>query len=433
MKHLLQQPRPDVIITNRRQRDGGAFSGTAKQQLDILADAIRNGAEYVDIEMSWGPALVNKVLSLRRKTDIIVSYHNFKETPKTLHTIYQQLKACNCQIIKIATMATTITDCKRMFHLIDNARADRRQIIGLCMGEQGEISRILGGRHGNFLTFAPLNSGQQTAPGQRTIDELINIFHVPVLRKQTKIFGLIGNPVTHSKGIYFHNLAFKRKKVDAVYVNFLTIDLKKFIKLFSQDITGASVTMPFKEDIVPMLDILHGNAADLRVVNTIIRHRDTLHGYNTDLPAITGLIQRHRLKNKNVVILGTGGTSKTMAFASLQLRANTTIIGRSPENAQSLARELNCKWGTFDELSDIPCDVLMNGTSVGMREHDSRTMLVPKKYLRENMVVVDAVSSNDLTPLLQTAKSRGCHLITGNELFQRQAELQSRLFLKNIP
>lgn len=432
LEQLLQQPRPKVIITNRRASEGGQFTGTAKNQLEILTTALQSGAEYVDIEMSWGTDIVRELLSLRKKSKVIVSYHNFTETPKQLEAIYRHLKKVNGQIIKIAVMANTITDCKRMFQVIEQAREDRQQIIGLCMGEQGEISRILGGLYGNFLTFASLNSKQQTASGQRPVDDMVNMFRADTLNNRTKIFGLIGNPVAQSEGIHFHNIIFTRKKCNAVYVNFLTTDLKRFITTFANDISGASVTMPFKEQIVPLLDILQGEAAELRAVNTVIRHRGKLTGHNTDLPAITGLIKQHRLKNKNVVVLGTGGTSKTMAFASLLLRANTTIVGRSPEKAQSLARELNCGWAAMEELPHISCDLLMNGTSVGMPGKHSGKQLVPKNYFHKDLVVFDAVNSNHLTPLLTSAKAKGCHIIDGNELFMRQARLQSKLFLAAI-
>jgi 3-dehydroquinate dehydratase/shikimate dehydrogenase len=432
LDQLLQQPRPKLIITNRRKDEDGKFSGTANQQFEILSEAIRLGADYVDVEFSWEEKFIKNLLSQSNKTKVICSYHNFKETPINIEALYRKMRKTGAHIIKIATTANDIADNKMIFDLLKQSCKDRQKLIALCMEEAGVISRILGGKFGNYLTYASLSDKEQTADGQLTYDELKNLYRVDQINYRTNIFGLVGNPVKHSKGIFFHNKIFSSKQLNAVYVNFLVSDLQEFISKFRNVFNGISVTMPFKEEIVNLLDRFELNSVRLGIYNTVIKRNDKLIGFNTDLPAIVSLLKkRTNLRGKEVVVLGTGATSETMAFAALSNNCKTTIIGRNPKKAEILAKELGCEWTTLDNLQSPSPDILMNGTSVGMKGNRQKT-IVPKSLLKKGMIIFDAVYNPTMTPLLQDAVEAGCKIITGLELFQKQAQLQSKLFSESI-
>jgi 3-dehydroquinate dehydratase/shikimate dehydrogenase len=427
---LLARPRPKVIITNRRKEEGGRFRGTPKQQLEILSEAIALGAEYVDVEMSYGPEVLKPLLALRGNTNVIVSHHDFSETPADLETICRRMAATGADILKIATMARDINDNRRMLDLVKSVSKTDRKIIGLCMGEAGQISRILQGVAGGFLTYGAEDEEAVTAPGQLILDELRKTFAVTGANRRTRIFGLVGNPVSQSKGIYLHNAIFQRSSVNAVYVNFLVNDLSSFLATYRDMVSGFSVTMPFKQAILPMLDETDGEVASLDSVNTVISRKGKLVGYNTDLPAIVALLQKRcSLRHKDVVILGTGATAKTMAYATILNGARVTIIGRAAAKAEALASELGCGWASMAALGTLQPDILMNGTPVGMAP-DTKSTLVPHSLFRREMIVFDAVYNPPMTPLLLEAEAAGCRIITGVEFFNQQAELQSSIFLK---
>ncbi|HEV8538300.1 MAG TPA: type I 3-dehydroquinate dehydratase [Bacteroidota bacterium] len=437
LEELLKRRRPKVIITNRRSQEGGAFTGSAAEQIDILSQASRLGAEFLDIEISWGFDHVRELMQKSRKSSVIVSYHNFVETPADLMSIYRKIRSTNAYVVKIATHAASIDDNTRIFELCDAARRDRQRIVALCMGERGEISRILGAKYGSFLTFGSASALESTAPGQRTVEDLQKVFRIHTLASRTKVFGLIGNPVSQSEGIYFHNRIFARESANAVYVNFLVDNLAAFMISFREMIAGASVTMPFKEEIMTQIDNISETAATVHAVNTLVRRRGKLHGHNTDFPAMSALFQeRMKLKGKNVIVLGTGGTAKTMAFAALTHGARTTILGRSMEKAESLGKLLGCSYAALEHLPDLPCDILMNGTSVGMAGVSSpgpdQSPVHPNFFRKKRIVVFDAVYNPPMTQLLRDAKAFHCETISGVELFQRQAQLQSKLFLESL-
>ncbi len=155
------------IVTNRTSLEGGRFWGSEQKRVSYLESAISLGAEYVDIELNHYHPLE------RGKTKLIVSHHNFEKTPSNLREIYQKIAAKNPDIVKIATKANNPLDSFRMLGLI--AEADR-DMIGICMGKEGLITRVYGPLFGSYLTFASLENGKASAPGQLSFEELKQVW-----------------------------------------------------------------------------------------------------------------------------------------------------------------------------------------------------------------------------------------------------------------
>src|SRR5579862_2766469 len=427
LPELLRRPRPSVIVTNRIAAEGGRFSGSEAEQFDILSRAMRLGAEYIDVELAWGRKFINRLSSVNRQTKMIASYHNFRETPKGLGKTYESLVRTGTYATKIATMASDISDNRIIFDLLRRARTEKRRIIGLCMGDRGQISRILTHRYGGFLTYAPLKEDCATAPGQLSLAELIKTYSVHTLNSRTRLFGLLGNPVSRSKGVFYHNRVFQRRKMNAVYLNFLADDISRFMDSFRTAFTGLSVTMPFKETIIPFLDNLDESTGPLGAVNTVVVKRGKRIGFNTDMPAVQALLKPLGPRQKNTIVLGTGGTAAAMACAARILGSNTTIVGRNREKTEELAERFDCRAASFEELAALPCDILMYGTSIGMNPENDPEIL-PPLFLKKKMAVIDAVYGGQETPLVARAREIGCIVIPGMELFERQAKFQSKLF-----
>src|SRR5208283_5342985 len=143
----------------------------------------------------------------------------------------------------------------------------------------------------------------------------------------------------------------------------------------------------------------------------------------TDYLAIVDLLkQRTSLKGKSVVVLGTGSTARAMVYVSILQCAFVTLLGRPQEKAESLADEFSCAGDSLENIQHYRADILMNGTSVGMTGNDSsRSSIVPKNFLQKNMVILDAVYAPPMTALLRQAKAAGCIVISGKELFEKQA------------
>ena len=247
---ISRKPCP-LIMTCRKKDEGGKFSGTEERRLEILKKCIEFGADYLDIELSSGKEIVSELIENKDNSRIIVSYHNFDLLPENIDNIYAEIKATGCDIVKAACMANSLPDNLRMFELIKKAKNEDINIIGICMGEKGEISRILNTAYGSYLTFGCLDKGKESAPGQISCEFLKHIYRADKLNLDgLKIYGLVGKPVSESKGYIVHNLMFKENDMNAVYLNFLVDDLKNFVDKFRDIVSGFSVTMPYKQDIM---------------------------------------------------------------------------------------------------------------------------------------------------------------------------------------
>jgi 3-dehydroquinate dehydratase/shikimate dehydrogenase len=424
-KSLKSKTKP-VIITNRPEREGGKFNGSEQDRLHLLQKAIELGADYVDIEYDS-----IKQITRRSNSKIIISHHNFKETPHNLSKIYDDICQHKPDIVKIVTYANDITDNIRIFELLKSAKVPT---ISFCMGELGYISRILTSKFGGFLTFASLEKGKESAPGQLTVDELSKIYHFKNINKETKLYGIIGNPVSHSMSPAIHNAAFTEKGLNNVYVPLKIANIGTFIKECRKiDFQGFSVTIPHKESVLPFLDDLDHTARKIGAINTIVNQNGKLTGYNTDcVAAVMGLEcsmkeTNETLNNKKVSIIGAGGAARAIAFGLEQKGCDITIFNRTIERAEKLSHDVKCKFESFEEIHQINSDILINTTSIGMFPNVDQTP-VPKNILKEGMIVFDAVYNPIETRLLRDAKEQGCHTVNGLSMFINQAAEQFRLW-----
>src|SRR3989339_252245 len=273
LKSLLKAKKP-LIITNRKKSEGGFFPGSEKERLKLLKEAVKLGADYVDIELSSGKKAIGDLIKIKGKTKLIVSWHNFKETPDAgkLSRIYSDIKKLNPDLVKIVTYANNITDNFRVFKLIKKAKRERTEIISFCMGEKGEISRVLTTIYGGFLTFAALSKEKATAPGQLSIDEL-DSYNFKHLDSKTKVLGLLGNPVKHSRMPAIFNSAFRKNRMNYVYLRFPAEDVGQFVRNFRKDdnFYGFGITIPHKEEVMKYLDYVDLTAKKIGAVNTAVK------------------------------------------------------------------------------------------------------------------------------------------------------------------
>ena len=418
-----------VIVTCRSKIDGGQFKGPDEDRIKLLRDALKTGADYVDIEVSTPREHLQPFLEEGDPSKIILSFHDFSHTPEDFNPLYDAMCEMPGDIIKIVTYARDLTDNLKMFDLLKRARNEKRKLIGLCMGDLGEISRVLSPLFGGFLTFGSLETGQESAPGQMPAKTLRDIYRVNTARSDFKVYGVIGNPISKSQGYLVHNRAFQEKGSSDIYVSFRVDNVEKFYNSFKDFISGLSVTMPAKEQIMPLLNRIDETAAKIGAVNTVVKEGDDWVGYNTDCSgAIAALEACTLLQGKNVLILGSGGTAKAIGYGVKEKGGQLTVTyNKNKERGESLAKELDCEVVHARDAGTRSIDILINCSPVGMSPNVSETPFLARDF-KEGMVVFDSVYNPLETKLLREAKAAGCTVIPGSELFINQAARQFELW-----
>jgi len=174
---LTQRTKP-FIVTNRRKEEGGRFEGEERKRLEILRQAMDQGADYIDVEMGSEEVLLQSLIEEQRrnceKTELLLSYHDFRETPSSpaLYDLFDRMIEIKAKIVKIVTFAQSYEDNLRILSLIPYAKKRGQEIIAFCMGEKGKVSRILAPMMGAVWVYASSSHGRGSAPGQLTAPEL---------------------------------------------------------------------------------------------------------------------------------------------------------------------------------------------------------------------------------------------------------------------
>ncbi len=417
-----------VIATCRRAASGGKFRGSIASQLDVLGKAAAAGCQLLDVELQTASKCKPEQLrKLRSRAAMILSFHDFRGTKKLDETLEKML-AYPADFYKVVSTATTLSDNVQMIKFLAR-EGDRHSLVSMCMGEQGIISRVLGVRAGSLFTFGSASAGEETAPGQVTAQELRSVYRIEQVDQATRVYGVAGDPVAHSLSPAIMNAAFRRENVNGVYLALHAKTLKDLLTCVREvPIHGISVTMPYKQAILPYLDNTDAHTTKIGACNTVVRAQDgKLYGFNTDAAGVVRPLERRlsTLENARILVLGAGGAARAAVFGLRERGAEVYILNRSAAPAKKLARSARARTIKRADLKKLAFDVIINATPVGMG--NTRETPLQEKEINARYVF-DMVYDPGETKLLKLAKERGAQIIPGIEMFVHQAARQFEIW-----
>ncbi len=264
---------------------------------------------------------------------------------------------------------------------------------------------------------------------------------------KTKVFGIIGNPVSHSLSPVLHNFVYRYYNLDCIYVPFpfhihKNSDKKLILSLFKNFmIQGLSVTIPYKNLAYQLSNERDYLSNFTKSCNTLIFKNNKLYGYNTDGKGfLDALLKYNEIKNKNVLLLGYGGSSSAIA-ASLLLHnqiQSLIITGRNLKKAKILVNLLNknikhniyCASKNILDIYNQEVDIIINTTPLGMKGYKEEALPIPENFILKKHIVMDIVYNPIKTKLIMVAKSKKAKIIEGYWMLLYQAIYQMELFLE---
>jgi 3-dehydroquinate dehydratase/shikimate dehydrogenase len=295
------------------------------------------------------------------------------------------------------------------------------------MGEIGLPARILALREGSALAYAPVAAA--TAPGQVSLDDMKHLYRAHALTCRTRVYGVIGDPVGHSLSPLLHNTGFVARHVDAVYLPFLVHDLRDFLKAVPEfGIRGFSVTIPHKQSILKYLRECDPLAAEIGAVNTVVVRRDgSLFGCNTDYVGILRALEKKIvLAGSRVLIFGSGGAARAVAFALAKAGALVGICARREKAARWLAKAASGEVVPRRALRSESFDAILNATPIGMHPHGQISPLSSREL--NCRIVMDLIYRPQRTQLLKLAAQKRISTVSGVEMFLVQGFAQWELW-----
>jgi 3-dehydroquinate dehydratase/shikimate dehydrogenase len=460
----------EVIATCRMSAEGGLWDGDESQRVSLMESVGLAGADYIDFELdAWQrSANIRQKIGLvcedgtttdRPRRKLILSKHDFERTPTNLATIFAGLQNEPAQAVKLACKANRITDAVRMLEALRTAcnrsstlplaRGGQGGVIALSMGEAGVLTRVLAGKVGGLLTFASLETGKESAPGQLTLEQMRTLYRWDSLRADTKVYGVIGCPVAHSMSPAIMNASFGETGYNGIY---LPMRVEPAYEEFASfvgaciarpwlDLSGCSVTIPHKENLLRFVGERGGEVEPLAdrigAANTLCITPGSredgsdaqVAAFNTDYRGamdalLAGLTNTgHDLRDAAVAVLGAGGAGRAIVAGLIDAGARVTIYNRTADRAKQLADEFGAIARPWEQRDRLQADVVVNCTSIGMWPNVESSPL-PEETLRANMVVFDTIYNPVETHLLCEARARGCRLIDGVAMFVGQAAAQ---------
>ncbi|MDQ3490896.1 MAG: shikimate dehydrogenase [Acidobacteriota bacterium] len=394
----------------------------------------------------------------------ICSFHDFSGVPDNLEKIYNRLKATDADVVKIAIQAHDITDSiplwkllnkvkrekqrkldsLKLWNLSEHAKADNNEIIPIAMGEAGKWTRILGLAHGAFMTYASLESGSETAPGQISAKDLIEVYRVKQLNENTSVYGIIGGNTGYSVSPFIHNAAFKKCKLNSVFLPLQVKNLDEFMRRMVKPATrgvelnfaGFSVTIPHKQTIIKHLDSMDETAKKIGAVNMVKIENGKLYGFNTDAHGFIEPLKKAfgDLRHARVAVFGAGGAARACIYALKLEGAEVSLFARDLQKADKLVSDFGIsiqQLTTDNRQLTTGFDIIVNATPLGTKGELENETIATAENLRGVKLIYDLIYNPIETLLISEAKQAGVPTLNGLEMLIGQGAKQFEIWNGN--
>lgn len=441
------------IVTCRSAKEGGRSTANGSERARRLVTVTHDTGAYIDFEYAdWlrSDQVREQLLGATATQDfgthhLILSAHDFSGDSMDMRLQLNTMReASETACLKVAKTTSRIDDS---FAALDAMHEAGRRAVAIAMGEAGLWTRVLAKKLGAFATYCALDADTITAPGQLTLDEMVDLYRWADINESTRVFGVLGDPVGHSMSPALFNRWFAESDINAVYLPLLADrnadSLKRFLDGCRQrpwlDIGGFSVTIPHKSTALQWV----GDGADrlarwIGAINTLTFGPEQVSGLNTDCYAAVSAVvnalrcERCDLAGTAVDILGSGGSARAVILGLFQLGCELTVYGRSEQKTRTLAEEFGAQAKDWEQRSKRRGELLINCTSVGMWPHVDESPM-SEDSLRGCRLVFDLVYHPLETKLLREARAIGASTLSGLDMFIRQAATQFELWTGALP
>jgi 3-dehydroquinate dehydratase/shikimate dehydrogenase len=405
------------------------------------ADRRRNFA-YVDLEDDLDvPSLEEAARTFH--TRIIRSWHNMDGVDDDLAGKLKGMRRVGDELVKAAVMPHSLNDVIKVFRAAQETK-DMEKILS-CMGVFGTHTRILAEHFGSRICYTSVQepgSGAPAVPGQLPPKELAEFYRFREITEKTKLFAVSGFPLKVTESPRFFNPVFEIEQTDAVYIPIIADSIHSLMQ-YAEEIgfSGISVTIPYKQEILPYLKHKSPEVISIGACNTAVASPDGWKGYNTDgagfSSSLLSFIKKKDLRGKRITIVGAGGAARAVAAEVYRLKGKALVLNRTPARARSLASAYRFAWAALDsqgaDMMYRYSDIIIQASPVGMNPQPDADPIDFYKFSGKE-IVMDLIYKPEKTRCLKRAEEAGCRTLNGSDMLHRQARLQYGFFMgKEFP
>jgi 3-dehydroquinate dehydratase/shikimate dehydrogenase len=425
----------------RRTKDGGFWTGSEAERLTLLRQCVIDKADYVEIELDVADQ-IRPFPGCKR----VISYTNMQETPADIADIYAQCRQKSPDVVKLTTLARTPEEAWPLVQILAKT-SEPTVVCGL--GKPGVMLSILGKKIGAPWTYAALEKGMETYPGQHSVRELEEVYHYRAIERGTRLIGVTGFGAAEYATLSGLNAGLAELKLPARCLPLGVGDMGVFRKVIDAvrlaalvvDDAHRSAIMEVATDAEPL-------AKEAEAADVLLHKQDRWHAYNTlcraGISALEAAIHKKHasdkpLQGRMVMIVGTNGTAATMAFAVKQRGGVPILAGRDRDAAHAIAQKQECRFVPFEALYSTVHDTLIVCSEEKIhakgKQHEEG---IHPGYLKPTFTVMDLTSLGTPSRFIQEAVERGCSLVKPRQILVDMVLLQLKLILgektgKDVP
>jgi 3-dehydroquinate dehydratase/shikimate dehydrogenase len=423
-------PGKPLLYTLRSRAEGGAVETSPERRKRRILDAAAR-YDFVDLEMARDlvPEVLKKVPPERR----VISWHGPATPLANLQGCFRRMAATEAALYKLVPAANQPGE--ELAPLLLLKGLERRDVIAFASGLAGVWTRLVAPRLGAPVVYGA--AGEIAgAPGQPAIRSLVEDYGLPFLPPVSALFGIVGNPVSHSLSPRIHNAAYWELGIPALYLPFHTESFGDFwlevvesgaLEEIGLPVRGLSVTAPYKEAALAVAGAESPRAELIGAANTLVWNHGVWEAEATDPDGVVAPLRERGIpiEGRTAAVVGTGGAGRSAAAGLAAAGAQVTLVNRGAERGLQAASLLHLPFVPLAELDPSGFDVLVNATSLGRGEGEA--LPFPVDGLRPGAVVIDMVYGEGPTPLLRAAAARGAVTVDGREVLLGQADGQFRM------
>ncbi|HET6452461.1 MAG TPA: type I 3-dehydroquinate dehydratase [Spirochaetia bacterium] len=422
-----------AILTVRRTVDGGRYAGPETDRAALLTRLLAGGFTYVDLEEDLQAPGVDRA-ARAAGTRIVRSLHDTRGVPAGLAARVRSMARGPDEIVKAAVTPRSARELAEVLDACEPRGSSLRVVLG--MGDIGFATRVLAGRLGSAWCYASPTE-EAVAPGHVTPRTLEETYRFRSVGPSTALYGVVGNPVMHSKSPWIHNRAFDETGLDAVYVPLQVPDIDSLWGIADRlEVRGLSVTVPHKKAVLGSHVRPDESVRAVGACNTLVRAsgQGAWTGLNTDVPGflapLSAALGGSIPAGLRATVIGAGGAARSVVYGLRGAGAKVLVLNRTPEAGRTLTTDLGGESAGLDQegiRAGEAADLIVQTTSVGMRPHDADDP-VPGLRFTGRELVYELVYAPAQTPFVRRALAAGCRVVYGRQMLLAQAALQFQAF-----
>jgi len=434
IKDLLSVTTKPVIVSCRRKQDGGQWDGSEDERLLLLRQAIVAGPAYVELDLD----IARKVPRFG-KTQRVISFTRLDHAEHDLDALIEEARGVHADVLKFTWPTPTIDDAWPLLKAVSASTKGTLPIVGLGLGRGDLTFSLLSLKYGSPWLYAALEPGMEAYPGQPTVFELEETYHLREIDRSTAFVAVTGFGDSQPGVVRAFNTAFQSQGVNARCLPLFPGEVGRLAKMLDVlKIRAILASGGYAKQLAVLAEHIDPRDKASGSVDLLLHKSDGWHGTSSiwkgGVQALADAVKNtgHGLGQRSILVLGNGGTASAMAYGLAQFQGLVSVCGPNDKEAQATATKLGCRFIPFQNLYDTLFDVAViadPALKVGAAYGNVNAAL-----LRNHMIVLDVSDPPKVHELAVEAKLRGCTVVDSSQLFRDRLATQYRAIVgKELP